>query len=166
MVQISEKFNDCTERWNIMTTPTESLAKFFDNHPTAHKIALFINHVFRAMVGLMFIPFVPMYISMPICFVGSVFYRLTVEKNCAYKFALPAFGGALAIMLAIPAIGAFINGTALSSGLSGFLSCASLLPIPLYITYVVLTVNYDVNKRQRELKAQEVPADEACHCQV
>lgn len=168
MVQISEKFNDCMERWNILTAPTENLAKFFDNHPTAHKIALFINHLFRAvmMVGLMFIPSVSIYISMPICFVGSVFYRLTVEKNCAYKFALPAFGGALAIMLAIPAIGAFVNGTAFSSGLSGFLSCASLLPIPLYIIYVVLTVNYDVNKRQTELKAQEVPADETCCCQV
>lgn len=141
---LAVRFNDCIDRYNILKTPTTRITNFFDEHPTAYKIALVTNHLFRAaaMIGLMFIPFVPKIPTMVICFVGSLFYRLTVEKNCAYKFALPAFAGAASFMLAIK----MINGVAFASIASGALACASLMPLILYGAYVLITVDYDVDK--------------------
>jgi|GEM_PF-1893818 len=152
-----ENFNNCIDRWNVLTKPTDCLAKFFGKHPALYKVALIVNHLFRVamMVGFMFIPRIPKVPGMVVCFTASLFYRLTVEKNCAYKFALPAFAGALAVMLAIPAITNMINKVAFTSAGRGVLSCVSLIPIPLYVAYLLLTVSYDVDqnlKRQLEDK--------------
>jgi len=170
-MDLSIKLHECIDRWNIFEKPTTYLGNFLEKHPTIYKITLIINHLFRAvmMVGLMFIPGVPLYASMPICFVGSVFYRLTVEKNCAYKFALPAFAGAAAFMLALPAFINMINGIAFLTIASGFATCASFLPLLLYGTYICLTVNYDVNKTLEKIKNKQTCCEEeievVCHCE-
>jgi hypothetical protein len=70
----------------------------------------------------------------PLCFVGSLFYRLSVEKNCAYKFALPAFAGSMAFMIALPALISMINGVAFANVASGFANCALFLPLLFYGT--------------------------------
>ncbi len=152
-----ENFNNFIDKWNVLTRPTDCFAKFFGKHPALYKAALIVNHLFRAamMVGFMFIPGIPKVPGMVICFTASLFYRLTVEKNCAYKFALPAFAGALAVMLAIPAITNMINKIAFTSAGRGVLSCVSLIPIPLYIAYLLLTVSHEVDenfKRQLDNK--------------
>lgn len=164
MTGLSVRFHNCIERANCLTAPTKHLANFFDAHPTAYKIALIINHLFRAvmMVGLMFIPQVPLAISMGVCLVGSLFYRLTVERNCAYKFALPAFAGAAAFMLALPALINILNGGAFVSLSSTLQSGASLIPLAIYGTYIVLTVDYDVDKMLGLLPVQK-PLEE-CQC--
>ena len=148
-MDLSVSFHDCLDSFNILKEPTSKLSDYFDSHPTAYKIALIVNHLFRAamMVGLMFIPYVPLPVSMAVCFVGSVFYRLTVEKNCAYKFALPAFAGAAAFMLALPGLISMINGIAFTSFATGLLACATFVPFILYGAYIILTVNYDVNEK-------------------
>lgn len=142
------RFNDFVDSINILKKPTEKLASFFEDHPTAYKVALVFNHLFRAavMVGCMFIPGLPPLAGLGICFVASVFYRLTVEKNCTYKFALPAFFGSVAFMLALPALIGMINGTAFTTVASAISATSAFIPLALYGTYILLTVNYDVNK--------------------
>jgi hypothetical protein len=154
---VSVRFNETIEKYNILSAPTEYIATFFEKQPAAYKIALIINHLFRAamMVGIMFIPQIPLAASMSICFVGSLFYRLTVERNCAYKFALPAFFGAAAFMLALPAIIGMINGTAFATIGSGFQAFGSLVPLALYGAYIILTVNYEVNKTLERLNSKK-----------
>lgn len=154
-------FNDFIDRNNCLKGPTDKLATFFENHPTLYKVALVFNHLFRAavMVGFMFIPGLPPLPAMGVCFAASLFYRLTVERNCAYKFALPAFAGSVAFMIAIPALIGFINGAALFSVSSALMASASFIPLALYGAYVLLTVNYDVNKNMK-------PKCDDCHCEV
>jgi hypothetical protein len=137
----------CIEKYNVLEAPTISCASFFDRHPTAYKVALIFMHLFRAaaLVGIMFIPNLPLSASMPICFVGSLIYRIIVEKNCPYKFALPSFAGAAAVMIALPSLLSMINGTAFLTAASGTAACAAFLPLIAYGTYITLTVSYDVD---------------------
>lgn len=146
-MSLSVKFHHCIDKYNILETPTEIIAKHLKHHPTTYKIALLIFHLFRAamVVGLMFIPHLPLYARMIICFSGSLAYRLIVEKKCPYKFALPAFFGAAAFMLALPAIISMINQTAFLTVGGGFKAVSSLLPLSFYGIYILLTVDYDVN---------------------
>lgn len=145
---MSVALHNCIENYNILARPTAFLAEFFDNHPNIYKVALIISHLFRAamMFGFMCIPGIPLAASIPVCFAGALFYRLTVERNCAYKFALPAFAGSTAAMLAVPAIMGMISGAAFATAGACAFACFSLLPLPLYAAYILLTVNYDVNK--------------------
>lgn len=153
MAILSVKFHDCLEKVNVLAAPSKSIANFLDTHPALYKIVLIICHLFRAamVVGLMFIPYLPLYAKMAICFAGSLFYRLTVERNCAYKFALPAFFGGAAFMLALPALISLISQTAFLSTGAGFAAISSLLPLTFYAIYILLTVNYDVNKNLEHL---------------
>lgn len=164
MAELSVRFDNCIDRFNILKAPTECIANYFDTHPTAYKIALIMNHLFRAgmMVGIMFIPHLPLAAGMAICFAGSLFYRLTVERNCAYKFALPAFAGAAAFMLALPAFISMVNGTGFASVAVGFKTCASFIPLALYGAYILLTVNHDVNKTLARLQAKEAVKETCC----
>lgn len=157
--EVAIRFHNCIERYNILNSATNRIAPFFNSHPTAYKIALIVNHLFRvaAMVGFMFIPGMPLIPGMAICVVGSVFYRLTVEKNCAYKFALPALFGAAAVMLAIPAVINLMHTAGATSILSGFKAGASFMPLAFYAIYIILTVSYDVDKTLGRLPSQQTP---------
>jgi hypothetical protein len=137
------------EKYNILQKPTEQVGKYFREHPDLYKAALLVNHVFRALAMTAFCAMLPFSApaNIAICFSGSLFYRLTVETNCAYKFALPAFAGSIAIPLGVTALSHLATGVALVS-LSAFgLAFVSLIPLAAYVTYIVLTVNYDVDNR-------------------
>ncbi len=138
---LSTKLHDAITDYNFLTKPTDQIVEYFAYHPTAFKIALLVNHIFRAaaMVGFMIALPVSTPVSIGICLAGSLFYRLTVESNCAYKFALPAVGGSIALLVAKPALENLANST--------FASYIPLIPLALYGAYVVLTVNYDVDNR-------------------
>jgi hypothetical protein len=163
MMSCAVRFHDFIEKYNLLEKPTVAIGEFLNKHPTVYKIVLIFDHLFRAamMVGLMFIPHIPIYASMSFCFVGSLIYRLTVEKNCAYKFALPAFAGAAAFMLTLPALINMINGVAFLTAGSGLLTCASFAPLLLYGTYIFLTVNYDVDSALGRL-----PLPDCCQCKI
>ncbi len=121
------------ERFNVLQTPTQTLNHYFRAHKTQYKVALLVNHVFRAisMAALMIaLPFSEL-AGTAICLAGSLFYRLTVETNCAYKFALPAWAGSIALLIA--------KGPMMTS--------LSFLPLAAWTAYVVLTVSYDVDHR-------------------
>ncbi|MCH9610056.1 MAG: hypothetical protein S4CHLAM81_08320 [Chlamydiales bacterium] len=126
--------------------PTQQIAKFYENRPTALKATLVVNHLFRAasMVGFMFIPGIPKPVAWSVCALGSLFYRLTVEKNCAYKFALPAFLGAAAVMALLPTFRNLMQGGAFATASAGALTVLSFVPLLLYAAYVPHAVHHEV----------------------
>lgn len=117
------------DRYNILNEPTRQIEEYLIAHPNLYKVVLLVNHLFRAVSMAAFRLALPCSgpLSLAICFAGSLFYRLTVETHCAYKFALPAFAGSIAILMAT--------------------SYVSVVPLTAYVVYIVLTVNYDVNKK-------------------
>ncbi len=134
---------------NILIPWTKAANDFFAHRPTLYKVALVANHLFRAalMAALMFTMPCSLPITASICFAGSLFYRLTVENNCAYKFALPSYGGALAFFSAQTAWVHIVSGAMFTSISLCALSIAALLPSIAYVTYILLTVDYDVDAK-------------------
>ena len=134
---------------NILILWTLSVDEFFNSHPTLYKVALVANHLFRAtlMAALMYTMPCSLLVTASICFAGSLFYRLTVENNCAYKFALPSYGGALAFFSAQTAWVHIVSGAMFTSISLSALSIASFLPPIAYVTYILLTVDYDVDAK-------------------
>lgn len=135
------------ERCNILKTPTNQINNYLNHHLNLRKTALLVNHIFRSVSMLAFkviLPFsTPM--SLGICFAGSLFYRLTVETHCAYKFALPAFGGAVALLISRQAITHVIHGVAFTSLSTLGSTLIALTPLACYLSYILLTVSYDVD---------------------
>lgn len=145
----AEALHHFIEKHNVLLKPTEQLSAFFQEHPTAYKAALLANHIFRALAMTAFCAMLPFAapINIAICFAGSLFYRLTVETNCAYKFALPAFAGSVAIPMGMAALTSLVTGVAFASMYAFGLAVLTLVPLAAYVTYIVLTVNYDVDNR-------------------
>ena len=137
------------EKYNCLQKPTEKLNEFFREQPQFHKVALLVNHLFRALAMTAFCALLPFSaaINIGICFACSLFYRLSVETHCAYKFALPAFAGSIAIPIALSGLMSIITGVALTSLTAFGIAALSFLPLAAYVTYIVLTVNYDVDHR-------------------
>ncbi len=141
--------HDVIDKNNILQKPTEQITQYFIEHSTLYKAALLANHFFRALsmdALCVLMPFSPL-VNLAICFGGSLFYRLTVETNCAYKFALPAFAGSIAIPLGAVSLANIVTGVAFASLSTFGLAVVCLLPLASYVTYIVLTVNYDVENR-------------------
>jgi hypothetical protein len=131
-------FHDFIQKYNVLAEPTKVVNRYLRDNPRQYKVALVINHLFRAVAMATFLamcPF-PLLVSGSICLTGSLFYRLTVETNCAYKFALPSFVGGLAFHLSGLALKHFSSWAAIA--------CTSV-SIGIYFTYVILTVSYDVD---------------------
>jgi len=146
---MSISLHNFIENYNPLEIPTTKIYDYLHDHPDLYKAALLANHIFRAVSMTAFnlvLPFsTPMNIA--ICFAGSLFYRLTVETHCAYKFALPAFAGALAFPAANCALNDLIHGVAFSSMNALAFTLTKVLPLTAYIAYITLTVNYDVDAR-------------------
>ncbi|HEY5235687.1 MAG TPA: hypothetical protein VIJ14_05880 [Rhabdochlamydiaceae bacterium] len=143
---MSERLHDCIEMYNILENPTNNIYAYLSEHKTLYKVALIVNHLFRAasMTAFMMFLSTPPLVSAGICFAGSLFYRLTVETRCAYKFALPAFAGAAAFLIGKTALIQIIRGVAFAS-LGAFATAfVPLIPLASYTIYILLTVDYDV----------------------
>ena len=72
-------------------------------------------------------------------------YRMTVEVNCAYKFALPAFGGAVAFLMGSRSLTKVVNGAAFYSLKALSNAFVLLIPMAGYFVYITLTTSYDVD---------------------
>ncbi len=143
----AESLHNFITNYNVLKTATDQIETFLNEHPEIKKVALLVNHIFRAIAMLalrLFLPF-SLLVNDLICFAGSLFYRLTVETHCAYKFALPAFAGSMAIPLAHTALYEFISGVAFASLATFGVALLSLIPLAAYTTYIILTVSYDVD---------------------
>ena len=146
---LAVKFHNFIERNNVLEAPTEKISEYLTANKKMYKAALIANHIFRAAAMTAFMMFLPMTMaaSACLCLGGSLFYRLTVETNCAYKFALPSFAGAVAFLIGKTALASLISGVAFAS-LSAFgAAFIAILPLCAYAAYIVLTVSYDVDQR-------------------
>lgn len=132
---------------NVLKQPTQQINSYFRKNRDLYKVALLANHLFRttSMAALMHL--FPSPVSFGFCFAGSLFYRLTVETNCAFKFALPTFGAACALLLGQEALTNGVSGVAFTSLRTLGNCCSSLLPLAASISYIVLTVSYDADHR-------------------
>lgn len=142
---IAAKLGETISRCTVLTKPAQKISEYFAHHPTAFKAALVCNHFFRAaaMAGFMTVLPFSFPVSVGVCAASSLFYRLTVEPKCAYKFALPAFAGATASFIANPAL----SRAAFASLQAFTAACGNLIPLSIYAAYVILTVNHDVDKQ-------------------
>lgn len=134
---------------NFLQRLTEEIGAYLREHPHLYKIVLLVNHVFRAVSMLalsLVLPFSPA-INTLICFASSLFYRVTVETHCAFKFALPAFAGSLAFPPALAALMDLISGVAFASLGAFALTCLCLVPLVAYFSYIALTVSHEVDQR-------------------
>jgi len=141
--------HDFIEKTNFLHNPTVRINEFLREHRTVYKVALIVNHLFRAAMMAAFTFFLPFTaaISFGICLVGSLFYRLTVENNCAYKFALPSLAGSIAFLIGKKGINDVISKIAFGSIAAFSSAFLSFLPLCAYIVYIALTVNYDVDHK-------------------
>src|SRR6202041_1061144 len=97
--------------------PAQQTRNFLRDHPLLYKTILVAHHIFHAlaMTALtVYLPYTPL-VNFGICFIGSLIYRLTVETNHAYKVALPAMAGSVAISLSYAGLNDLIRGVAFAS---------------------------------------------------
>ena len=115
-MMIDASMHNVIDRFNVLKIPTKKVTDMLKSHPALYKTALLINHLYRAisMAALMWIMPFSAPINAAICFAGALFYRLTVESNCAYKFALPAYAGSLAFISGKHTLPSLISGAAFS----------------------------------------------------
>lgn len=146
---LAARLHDGITTYNILKKPTDRIAEYFAEHPKVFKVALIVNHIFRAaaMVALMMILPFSLPVNILVCAAGSLFYRLTVESNCAFKFALPALAGAAAFMIAKTALASIISGVAFATLGAFAIAFVALIPLAVYVAYVILTVSYDVDHK-------------------
>ncbi|NNM44071.1 MAG: hypothetical protein HKM07_06975 [Chlamydiae bacterium] len=146
---LTTRLHEFIARYNVLQSPTVGMDAYLKNHPNLYKAVLLANHVFRAASMAAFHKALPYSapVNTSLCFGGSLFYRLSVETNCAYKFALPAFAGSIALPMGKEALTNLLNGVAFASRNKFVSTLASLIPIAAYITYIALTVSYDVDKK-------------------
>lgn len=144
---MSVQLHECIRRYNVLETPGKNFKDFFEVHPTVFKVALFVFHIFRAAAMFFLMKALPftMMANFAICFTASLLYRLMVERPCPYKFALPALAGACAYSIGEDSLHSIAAHTAFSSLASFAQTIGLLIPLTAYITYIALTINYDVN---------------------
>lgn len=146
-MSVAVKFHHFIDQHNVLKAPTNQINECSKNHRSLYKVALIANHIFRAasMVGFMMILSFSSLANHTICLAGSLFYRLTVEDNCAYKFALPACAGSMAFITGQSALMDMINGAFFASLATFANAFTALLPLCGFFAYVALTVSYDVD---------------------
>jgi len=86
----------------------DTFAKEFDKRPTLYKTSLVVSHIFRSimMYGLMSLsPFFTFGVVLPL----SLLYRVTIERFCAFRFALPSLVGGAALIFSQYSIFGYIS---------------------------------------------------------
>lgn len=80
----------------------EKYTSWVQNYPTIDKIAKLFNHLIRAscMWAMMSVMPYSLLTSSVICLSAALFYRITTENPCPFKYSLPSFFGGLAFQLA------------------------------------------------------------------
>lgn len=129
------------------------LGPWLDQHPLINTIALVANHIFRTLPMYAFISLLLPYslaVNCGIAIAGSLFYRLTVERLCVLRFAIPACLGSVAVEMAKPALSQLIHLSAHQSFKHLAISLAGVAPLTLYFTAIVWISYTSAQKRATE----------------
>lgn len=132
----------------------EPIGRQLDANPLIHKIVVFAAHLIRLIGSLALITFLPF--SMPVNCVlslaSNIFYRITIERNCSFLFAINDCLGAMALHFTIPYL---VNQLALSSFAMLAATLASTVPFLAYLGYTVWVTHSEVEERSRLLNSQK-----------
>lgn len=138
---------------------SSSVGKWLDEHPVINKIVVVANHLFRAiaMYALMAVMPFSLVVNCAISLAASILYRVTIERFCHFRFAIPACLGGLAMHLASPSLDALISGVAgnvFASAVS-IIGVASLTAYSLGVIWITDSAVNSLNKQKD---------DDSCCC--
>lgn len=128
----------------------DPIGRKLDESPFLHKVVVVVAHIFRMLAMLALISFLPFGFAINCLFTlaGSLFYRVAIERNCPFLFAIPACLGAMALAFSIPyAVALFAKAT-----FAHFAQAlATSVPFGLYLGYIIWSAHTEVNERQGRL---------------
>ncbi len=151
-------YANLNERFSL-DAPTVKVQNWLEKHPTVHKVIIFSWHLFRALrmaAFMYFLPFTPV-INIALSLGVSLAYRLIVEGNCAYKFALSEWVGGTALEMGLPTIAKIINGVAVSA----LSSTIAIVPIALWGIGAGVIASQEV-KNQRKCGSKVTEPNKGC----
>lgn len=134
---------------------SQVIGSWLDKHPAVNKVVMIANHIFRtaAMVGLMYLlPFHPI-ANFAIGVGASLFYRLTVERFCPFRFALTSCLAAGAFEFSKPYLLSIITGIAFQSLATFGIALAGILPILACTAIIIIVSNYQVDQKYNQQKS-------------
>lgn len=129
-----------------LTIATQKYGNFLRKNPNVYKVVLLVNQLFRTvmMVALMaFLPYAPV-VNFTIGLAGSLFYRISVERGCAFRFALPSCIGAAAYDLSRTSLPALTNGAAFRSLQHFAAALAGFWPLALWTIAITAITHTEV----------------------
>jgi len=128
---------------------SENVGKVLDENPLINKIVVLANFVFRIAMMVTFMAALPFSIlpSFLISVGASIFYRVTIERFCQYRFAILSCVEAGAYEIAKPALAALISGAAFSSLAAFGTSLALMTPFVIGGAAIISVTNQNVNEK-------------------
>ena len=138
----------------------DPIGRKLDASPPIHKVVVFVAHLFRMLASLALLSFLPFSfaINCLITLAGSLFYRVAIERICAFHFAIPDCLGAMALALFLPYL---INMTAISTFSMLAETFAHLVPFAIYLGVTVWLSHSEVEERSTLLNLQK-PKPKSC----
>lgn len=131
---------------------SENVGKVLDENPLVNKIIVVANFIFRTAMMVCFMAAMPFSIlpNFLISFGLSVFYRVTIERFCQYRFSILSCAAAGGYEIAKPALTALISGAAFTS-LAAFGSTLILMtPFVICGAAIISVTNQNVNERYQK----------------
>jgi hypothetical protein len=128
-----------------LTETRQAVKDWLKFHPVALKVVLIANHFLRTAPMFFLMASLPFSfaVNAALCAAGSLFYTLTIEGNCIYKFTLPSLFGGCAWMAAQTSLSSAVSGAAFAS-IKAFAAASALaLPIAAWSVYVLHSAAQD-----------------------
>lgn len=132
-----------------LTQLSSHAKEIFNQHPLINKIVVLAIFIFRSAMMSAYMAALP-FTSVPSFFIGlgiSVFYRVTIEPDCRYRFAILSCVGAETYSISKPALLALINGMAFRSLITLSMTLLSAAPFAICATVILSEVNQNVDDR-------------------
>lgn len=130
----SARLSAFVNKHNPLETPTEQIRDYLLEHRTIYKIVLVANFV---LLTLMFVsPLSPTLGGAAALGLRALFYRLTIETNCIYKFSLPVYATMISLWLVA---------TAWTCG--PLITSLSLIPLIASVVYIVCDIDFEATQQ-------------------
>ncbi len=133
-MEFSATLRDFVDKYNPLEAPTKQICTYLLEHHTIYKIVLVANFV---LLTLMFISPLTPNLGLAIGLgLRALFYRLTIETNCIYKFSLPVYATLMSLWLVATA---WTYGPLIVS--------LSLIPLIASVVYIVCDIDFEATKQ-------------------
>lgn len=141
------KLDDFLKEPTMMKAAIDAAGVELKKHPNIYKCAIIVDHLLNASKMYALVQILP-YSKCTNCVVtgiSSLYYRVTAEGPCAFRFSIiSCFGGAAFISARIGMI-EFARGTAFRSLALFLKSSCTLAPLSIYLFCIVKFTNDDVD---------------------